>query len=1080
MSLKDLYLPTTQETKVNIKSRDINKKLNQNILREVDNKYSDKFFSFGHIRPGSIKIIEKSIGHKINSSDLTGDISYNVFFQCEVFFPRVGQEINIKVRTISQAGILGYSDNNKITAIITKKHQETAPELYNNVSVGNLILIKIITFQINSQESTIIVIGDIVKIIDSVYQHYQLPRITNINKDIKIDMDLTPNIKAIYAKYNSYMQSVITKSLIDSFMLNNNDNQSSDDQQDTKRVNNYWYMARSAIDDYELVHPTGGYNKNKGVAILPFKSIPITRAYFKMWELLHRYPDVLDTLPNLEQGLTILSLGEGPGGLMQALDHTLTLDNRSPSTFYAYTMKTDNKSLSWDNELGIKERKKSKQTYHLKYADVTKTESITQIAKDFEQAKVKADLIVADGFIEANAHVYNYEEPANLQLFYGQIVCAMLIQRIGGNFIIKINDIYTYAMQQLLLLLNHYYNEVYVTKQDFSRPANSEKYVICIDFRGLDTVTQSEDYAKNLLLDTLNMWHNKIDKDATEKSTDKSTSTSTTTNFADNNIFLRKLFDFPIDDDKNPFSLKLQEIIDDHSKIQIEHIKKGIHMINTKTIFDEKRMKAIKQKQIKLAIDWCRKYKMSYEENFDKIIPEVYKTTSTVNTSEMLSFSVNKDKDKNKDKKLSSTQDQSEIMKNKVDGLLDKYYDVMNNVETYKLLNRAIDPFSIDLNSTATTSNEALDKIIKKLENPSRSWFVAMELFLHNEELFKTYPASQKNFKAFINGDLADGGGFITALNTYMKNNNDLTNYSWIANDMKDHILRNNTNWISNENQSGDVSKLSTIKEIDKYFSKDRLVNLYISNPNVSNNISEEKFSRTNLGQILCGLFSLENNGSMIIHQSTFLTKHTQDLIGILSQLFSDIKICKPLASKLDNTDVYLIAVKFDREKWTKTIKETLYDVFESLPRSDDENIDNLPEINLKLTNTKNQTNATTNATTNANVNVNITKNLEYIANMIYMQQFIPMLSISMDLLDNPIYKLNSIQMVTYENILDRLQKLKSSPAATSTEEQEINKEMLEVFAPIYEKIKYDYGYIATEISKNWIKNNNVQRLLLG
>ena len=62
----------------------------------------------------------------------------------------------------------------------------------------------------------------------------------------------------------------------------------------------------------------------------------------------------------------------------------------------------------------------------------------------------------------------------------------------------------------LLILLNHYYSEVFITKPDFSRPASSEKYVICLGFKGTDTINQNLESLKKTLYELFDIWNEKV------------------------------------------------------------------------------------------------------------------------------------------------------------------------------------------------------------------------------------------------------------------------------------------------------------------------------------------------------------------------------------------------------------------------------------------------------------------------------------------------------------------------------------------------------------------------------------------
>ena len=60
----------------------------------------------------------------------------------------------------------------------------------------------------------------------------------------------------------------------------------------------------------------------------------------------------------------------------------------------------------------------------------------------------------------------------------------MNIQKLKGNFIIKIFDLFTYKTIQLIYLLYNCYSIIEFYKPLTSRLSNSEKYIICSGFQG--------------------------------------------------------------------------------------------------------------------------------------------------------------------------------------------------------------------------------------------------------------------------------------------------------------------------------------------------------------------------------------------------------------------------------------------------------------------------------------------------------------------------------------------------------------------------------------------------------------------
>ena len=57
------------------------------------------------------------------------------------------------------------------------------------------------------------------------------------------------------------------------------------------------------------------------------------------------------------------------------------------------------------------------------------------------------------------------------------------MQKTGGNFVLKLFDIFKYKTLEIIYLLCNLYENVYIFKPNTSRIANSEKYIICINYK---------------------------------------------------------------------------------------------------------------------------------------------------------------------------------------------------------------------------------------------------------------------------------------------------------------------------------------------------------------------------------------------------------------------------------------------------------------------------------------------------------------------------------------------------------------------------------------------------------------------
>lgn len=89
------------------------------------------------------------------------------------------------------------------------------------------------------------------------------------------------------------------------------------------------------------------------------------------------------------------------------------------------------------------------------------------------------DLVMADGGFEVPPEQANRQEWLNTRLLMAQILVGLKVTKNGGNFVLKVFDTVTKISADLLYILASSFKSITVFKPVSSRPANSERYVIC-------------------------------------------------------------------------------------------------------------------------------------------------------------------------------------------------------------------------------------------------------------------------------------------------------------------------------------------------------------------------------------------------------------------------------------------------------------------------------------------------------------------------------------------------------------------------------------------------------------------------
>ena len=191
-------------------------------------------------------------------------------------------------------------------------------------------------------------------------------------------------------------------------------------------------------------------------------------------------------------------IAEGPGSFVQYIQY------RNPQAFgHGITLDTGD-SLAWD----IKSINMSK--FDINYVGKVKGDVINewkQFSKYVLQTSGPIYLVTADGGVEAS-HLWDKsgkqqdtQETLNLELIRAEALTALTIcertvdlgpnsggLKIGGHFVLKIFDSITRGTIQIIYILTKCFQKVSIFKPVSSRPANSERYVVCMGMRMSDVV----------------------------------------------------------------------------------------------------------------------------------------------------------------------------------------------------------------------------------------------------------------------------------------------------------------------------------------------------------------------------------------------------------------------------------------------------------------------------------------------------------------------------------------------------------------------------------------------------------------
>lgn len=235
-----------------------------------------------------------------------------------------------------------------------------------------------------------------------------------------------------------------------------------------------WNANKKYTNPYEYI-----YTNSPRTSICRYK--PISRAYFKMIEILNTF-----NFPSfdLSKPLQMFALAEGPGGFIEAV---LNHRNNPADKYYGMTIEdpTDGEVPGWKKTTSF--LKSNPNIFLEKGADNTgNILNMDNFKYVVAKYKNSCEFVTGDGGFDFSTD-FNSQEINITRLLFGQIAYAVCIQKRGGCFVLKCFDCFYKASAELIYLLSTMYEKVYIVKPNTSRYANSERYLVCINFLHSDS-----------------------------------------------------------------------------------------------------------------------------------------------------------------------------------------------------------------------------------------------------------------------------------------------------------------------------------------------------------------------------------------------------------------------------------------------------------------------------------------------------------------------------------------------------------------------------------------------------------------
>ena len=253
------------------------------------------------------------------------------------------------------------------------------------------------------------------------------------------------------------------------------------DKIDSYYSSNLWDKLKKFSNQYEFIYTTTYANDYKNVANIN----PISRSFFKLWEILYDFKFII---PHNTKKLKTAHIAEGPGGFIECIYKYLIKNNiKSDNEIHGITLLSNNRNIpNWKikknfiDNFNIKLNNKNNSN-----GDLYKMENINEFIETVSftsSEKNCCDFVTADGGFDFSSN-YNMQENDFIIFLICELYIIINILKDGGNAVIKLYDIYSRNSMKILYILTLFFDDVLITKPYSSRPANSEKYILCKSFK---------------------------------------------------------------------------------------------------------------------------------------------------------------------------------------------------------------------------------------------------------------------------------------------------------------------------------------------------------------------------------------------------------------------------------------------------------------------------------------------------------------------------------------------------------------------------------------------------------------------
>lgn len=233
-------------------------------------------------------------------------------------------------------------------------------------------------------------------------------------------------------------------------------------------------ICRVRRGDWLMASRNGNPNEGLNDIIKDKLGYIVCRAEPKMWEYLHAFPALLAL-----RSVRPLHLADAPGGFANAVLRYCSLHKIHHNGWVGVTLRGTEGALAYDERV-LKRGAGTIDWCADGTGDLTSPANLLYL---YDTLRGSATLVTADGGFDVSEDPSKQEERTAL-LVASEAVAIIGCCAPGGAAIMKTFECASVSSQRTMALLVDRFEKVFVTKGITSRPANSERFIVCLGARG--------------------------------------------------------------------------------------------------------------------------------------------------------------------------------------------------------------------------------------------------------------------------------------------------------------------------------------------------------------------------------------------------------------------------------------------------------------------------------------------------------------------------------------------------------------------------------------------------------------------